>query len=140
MSEHRETPSTAELVDVLQRAVGLVRTHFAAATARLGVTPAQARALGRLATPLTPKDLSLQLGADLSNTASVVDRLEALGLVRKEIHPSDRRARLLTLTDRGEELRKTLDREVFGDVPALAVLDEAERKQLYGLLRRVTTG
>jgi hypothetical protein len=29
---------------------------------------------------------------------------------------------------------------VFGDVPALAVLDEAERKQLYGLLRRVTTG
>ncbi|MEU1546473.1 hypothetical protein [Nocardia sp. NPDC005745] len=46
----------------------------------------------------------------------------------------------MTLTDRGEELRKTLDREVFGDVPALAVLDEAERKQLYGLLRRVTTG
>ncbi|NKY30031.1 hypothetical protein HGB38_28040 [Nocardia gamkensis] len=30
-----------------------------------------------------------------------MDRLEALGLVRKEIHPSDRRARLLTLTDRG---------------------------------------
>ncbi|MFF7943797.1 MarR family winged helix-turn-helix transcriptional regulator [Nocardia gamkensis] len=74
------------------------------------------------------------------NTASVVDRLEAQGLVRKEIHPSDRRARLLTLTYRGEELRKTLDREVFGDVPAPAVLDEAERKQLYGLLRRVTTG
>ncbi|MFI9414330.1 MarR family winged helix-turn-helix transcriptional regulator [Nocardia gamkensis] len=84
----------------------------------------------------TTPSVAARPGADLSNTASVVDRLEAQGLVRKEIHPSDRRARLLTLTDRGEELRKTLDR----DVPALAVLDEAERKQLYGLLRRVTTG
>ncbi|MEW1737433.1 MarR family winged helix-turn-helix transcriptional regulator [Nocardia beijingensis] len=139
MSEPQEAPSMAELVDVLQRAVGLVRAHFAATTARLGVTPTQAKALGRLATPLTPKDLSRQLGADLSNTASMVDRLEALGLVRKEVHPSDRRARLLTLTARGEELRETLDREVFGNVPALAVLDEPERRQLYGLLRRVVS-
>ncbi|MGW5218505.1 MarR family winged helix-turn-helix transcriptional regulator [Nocardia sp. NPDC004085] len=78
------------------------------------------------------------VGDETANTAGMVDRLEALGLVRGEVHLTDGRARLLTLTA-WEELREALDREVFGSVPALAVLDEPERRQLYGLLRRVAS-
>lgn len=37
------------------------------------------------------KDLSARLGADVSNTAATVDRLESQGLVRKDPHPTDRR-------------------------------------------------
>ncbi|GAB2508808.1 MarR family winged helix-turn-helix transcriptional regulator [Nocardia heshunensis] len=139
MTDAQRQPTTAELVDVLQRAVALVRNHFAASTTRLGVTPVQAKALGQLAEPLTLKELSARLGADLSNTATSVDRLESQGLVRKQIHPTDRRARVITLTDSGEALRAQLDAEVFASVPALAVLDDRQRRELYALLELVVT-
>jgi DNA-binding MarR family transcriptional regulator len=131
-------PSPAELVDALQQVVGLVRAHFAAHTARLGVTPVEAKTLNQFAEPMTLKELSRKLGADLSNTAGTIDRLESRGLVRKEIHPTDRRARLLTLTEEGQVLRRQLDRAVFSQVPALDVLTPPQRRQLHALLTRIT--
>ncbi|MGW4118184.1 MarR family winged helix-turn-helix transcriptional regulator [Nocardia sp. NPDC004711] len=139
MTDEQRQPTTAELVDVLQRAVALVRNHFAVTTARLGVTPVQAKALGHLAEPLTLKELSARLGADLSNTATSIDRLESQGLVQKQIHPTDRRARLVTLTAAGEALRTQLDEQVFGAVPALAVLDANQQRELYALLELVVS-
>ncbi|MEU6561417.1 MarR family winged helix-turn-helix transcriptional regulator [Nocardia nova] len=127
-------PTTSQLVDALQRAVGFVRTHFAAATASVGVTPVQAKALRQLSRPMTLKDLSAQLGADVSNTSSTVDRLEALGLVRKEPHHNDRRARVVTLTADGERTRARLEEAAFSTVPALDVLSREQQQELYRLL------
>jgi DNA-binding MarR family transcriptional regulator len=59
-------------------------------------------------------------------------------LVRKDIHPTDRRARLLTLTEEGQVLRRQLDKAVFSQVPALDVLTPRQRRQLHALLTRVT--
>lgn len=127
-------PTTTQLVDALQRAVGLVRSHFAAATASVGVTPVQAKALRQLSQPTTLKDLSGLLGADVSNTSSTIDRLEALGLLRKETHHNDRRARVITLTGEGERTREQLEEVAFSTVPALDVLTPEQQRDLYRLL------
>ncbi|MFI6368283.1 MarR family winged helix-turn-helix transcriptional regulator [Nocardia sp. NPDC050630] len=134
-----ENPSNAELVQALQQAVGLVRAHFAAATARAGVTPVQAKVLRELSDPLTLKDLSARLGADLSNTSGTVDRLESQGLLRKLPHQTDRRARLLTLTPTGERIRQTLEDLAFSTVPPLDVLSQRQRHDLNTLLRLITS-
>lgn len=130
-------PSTSDLVDVLQRAVGQVRAHFATATAAVGVTPVQAKLLRNLAEPLTVKELSARLAADVSNTASGVDRLESLGLASKETDPNDRRARVVALTERGRQVREALEENAFRAVPALERLSDAERHQLHALLAKV---
>ncbi|MCX4094441.1 MarR family winged helix-turn-helix transcriptional regulator [Nocardia sp. alder85J] len=129
--------TTGELVDALQHAVGLVRSHFAAATAAAGVTPVQAKVLRQLTRPTTVKDLATQLGADISNTSSTIDRLETLGLVEKQTGSIDRRVRLITLTDHGRRVRTTLDDVAFNSVPALENLSTSERYDLYRLLRKV---
>ncbi len=134
-----ENPSNAELVQALQQAVGLVRTHFAAATAQAGVTPVQAKVLRELADPLTLKELSARLGADLSNTSGTVDRLESQGLLRKQPHQTDRRARLLTLTATGKHIRQTLEDLAFSTVPPLDVLSPRQRHDLNTLLRLITS-
>ncbi|WP_040860808.1 hypothetical protein [Nocardia niigatensis] len=59
--------------------------------------------------------------------------------MRKQIHPTDRRARLVTPTPAGEALRAQLDEEVFGAVPALAVLNENQQRELYALLELVVS-
>lgn len=132
-------PSNAELVQALQQAVGLVRAHFAAATARVGVTPVQAKVLHQLSEPLTLKDLAAQMSADLSNTAGTVDRLESLGYLHKETLKTDRRARLLTLTETGMQARRTLEDIAFDTVPPLAVLSQRQRHDLNALLGQITS-
>ena len=48
-----------------------------------------------------------------------MDRLEAKGLIRKEAHQSDRRARMLTLTEDGTRVRQALQKSAFDTVPVL---------------------
>jgi DNA-binding MarR family transcriptional regulator len=55
-----------------------------------------------------------------TSVTSAVDRLEARGLVRRSPHPSDRRAVLAELTDRGrqfaEQASALLNEQVFADL------------------------
>ncbi len=69
--------------------------------------------------------LATALGVTPRAITSLVDALVSHGLVTREPHPSDRRATLVTLTDRGEEVahsfrvgHQELARRLFGDVPA----------------------
>jgi DNA-binding MarR family transcriptional regulator len=67
-----------------------------------------------------------------------LDRLEAMGLVERLPDPTDRRGRLVALTDRGREL---VDRSVVDHLEnerrLLGALDEDEQEQLAGLLRKL---
>jgi DNA-binding MarR family transcriptional regulator len=67
-----------------------------------------------------------------------LDRLEGLGLVEREPDPTDRRGRLVALTDRGREL---VDAAVVDHLEneqrLLGALDAGEREQLAGLLRKL---
>ncbi len=67
-----------------------------------------------------------------------LDRLEAMGLVERQPDPSDRRGRLVALTNRGRGL---VDAAVVDHLEnergLLRGLDAGEREQLSGLLRKL---
>jgi DNA-binding MarR family transcriptional regulator len=67
-----------------------------------------------------------------------LDRLEAMGLIERQPDPTDRRGRLVALTDRGRELVDTAVAEhLDNEQTLLGALDTAEREQLAGLLRKL---
>ena len=70
----------------------------------LGMSFGRARAVRRLARrPMSMGELAAALGIDPPNATVVVDDLEALGLVRRRPHPTDRRAKLVEATRKGKE-------------------------------------
>jgi DNA-binding MarR family transcriptional regulator len=67
-----------------------------------------------------------------------LDRLEAMGLVKREPDPADRRGRLVVLTDRGRELvEAAVVDHLANEEQLLAALDPTEREQLARLLRKL---
>jgi DNA-binding MarR family transcriptional regulator len=128
------TPTTSEMVEVLNRTMARIRAHFGAVTAQLGVTPAQAKVLRYLDQPSSLSDLSVGLDSDVSNTANVVKALEAHGLLTRQPHDGDRRVRTLTLTDRGVRVREQLLKRAYEHSPVFDRLSEADKRLLYDLL------
>ncbi|WAL65990.1 MarR family transcriptional regulator [Amycolatopsis cynarae] len=102
----------------------------------LGLTPAQAEALGLLAArePLSLTGLGELLVCESgTNPSRIVDRLVGAGLVTREIDPGDRRHVLLRLTPEGralarkvaaveDKLHETL-KKLAGDRPLAPALD-----------------
>src|SRR5881296_3176219 len=71
---------------------------------------------------------------------TAVDRLESRGLVTREAHPSDRRARVVRLTAAGEEkAAKIFARHKAAMDLAASGLSRTERATLIGLLRKLGT-
>jgi DNA-binding MarR family transcriptional regulator len=67
-----------------------------------------------------------------------LDRLEAMGLVERLPDPTDRRGRLVALTDRGLGLVDTsVADHLENERRLLGALDEKEQSQLAGLLRKL---
>src|SRR5687768_101145 len=66
----------------------------------LNVTPVQYSSLQTICNQpgIDQKTLANTVGFDTSTIAGVIDRLEARGLVVRNVSPSDRRARLITPT------------------------------------------
>ncbi|WP_116245482.1 MarR family winged helix-turn-helix transcriptional regulator [Nocardiopsis sp. FIRDI 009] len=87
---------------------------------------------------LTPKELvamTMVGGAAMTNR---VDRLVARGLVTREVDPTNRRRTLVTLAPEGRELvDRVVDGHVANQERLLEALDEEERDQLAGLLRKL---
>jgi MarR family 2-MHQ and catechol resistance regulon transcriptional repressor len=71
---------------------------------------------------------------------TAVDRLESLGLVTREAHETDRRARIVRLTPRGKERAAKIfaSHKTAMDVAANA-LSKTERATLIELLRKLGT-
>ncbi len=103
-----------------------------------GLTPVQFAALQTVANQpaIDQRSLARAAGLDTSTIAGVVDRLEARGLLERQVSPTDRRARLLRLTAAGHDLLAEV-------VPAmqraqqriLAPLPAAERREFLRMLR-----
>jgi DNA-binding MarR family transcriptional regulator len=67
-----------------------------------------------------------------------LDRLEGMGLVERQPDPTDRRGRLVALTDRGRALADAaLIDHLENEERLLGALDDGEREQLAGLLRKL---
>jgi DNA-binding MarR family transcriptional regulator len=109
---------------------------------KLGVTADQFVLLATLARgghALTQRELAARMPSDPSTVRAMLVLLEKRGLVSRDTHPTDGRARTVTLTASG--LRKF--RQVFESGEAIreqmvSSMSAAETKLLIKLLRRVS--
>lgn len=120
------------LVNGLSRQIG---EHLRERAGTLGLTAPQATALRELTGPMTMKDLTGRMSCEPSNTTFIVDKLQQQELIERRPHPTDRRAKLLALTDKGAAMRERLLDLLQRDSP-LADLTEEEQATLHDLLRR----
>ncbi len=127
-----------QLADQLHRLTKRLRLAQAERLAPLGLTPAQERALRLIARgdePPRMTELADRLGIVPRSLTTVIDALEEAGLVRREIDPRNRRAILLSLTDRGAAVREELREARRRAAEALfAPLSAQDRETLAGLL------
>lgn len=99
----------------------------------------KALAEGGESLPLT--QLAERLACVKSNITQLVDRLEADGLVERQPDPTDRRARLATLTDAGRKAcREGLTVQHETEQELLGRLTAAESRTLEVLLTRMAEG
>ncbi|WBY02467.1 MarR family transcriptional regulator [Ramlibacter tataouinensis] len=104
----------------------------------LGLTPVQYSSLQTVCNQpgIDQKTLANSVGYDTSTIAGVIDRLEARGLVVRNVSPSDRRARLITPTDKGiEVLAGVVPRMLRSQERLLEPLAKAERKEFIRLMK-----
>jgi DNA-binding MarR family transcriptional regulator len=109
---------------------------------RLGISRAQVRLIGAVATAegehRTQAELAQHLDLTAMGVATLCDRMEAGGWIRRAPTPNDRRANSIELEPKAHA---TLDGaiELSNEVQdtALAGFTAAERKQLVAMLQRV---
>lgn len=112
--------------------------HTRRVAEQFGLTAAQAVALRELPEPRTLRTLAERMHCEASNATFVADRLEAMGMLERRPHPTDRRAKLLHLTAEGAALRKRIVKQLNIDAP-LGRLNEEEQVVLRDLLLRAVT-
>jgi DNA-binding MarR family transcriptional regulator len=103
------------------------------------ITPAQARIAARIGRPGTRlTDLADQALVTKQTAGHLVDRLERAGYVRRVPDPTDRRARLVQMAERGEQivaLARTVEAQVESEWTAY--LGEEAAAQLRWALERL---
>lgn len=87
--------------------------------------------------PLTLSQLADANGLDAPYATLIVDKLEAHGLVERQLHPDDRRRKLVTLTTAGHDAIATADAILLRPPRAIGVLRAEELRQLTRLLHRL---
>ena len=108
-----------------------------------GVTPVQFAVLQALANmpDIDQRTLARSIGFDTSTIASVIDRLETRGAVRRTLDPADRRVRLLSLTPEGEALLEQVVPAMWrAQERMLQPLPENERAEFMRLLLALVRG
>ncbi len=111
--------------------------RFMAINQEFDLSPQQAIALRILGGGPTPMgELAKYLMCDSSNVTGITDRLEERGLVRRVPGESDRRVKLLVLTDEGQKVRAGVTKRLAEPPPWLAELTEADQRKLKEILAR----
>jgi DNA-binding MarR family transcriptional regulator len=114
--------------------------RFAERLAPLGLVPAHAGVLRLIAREpeLNQRALSARLRALPSRVVALIDELEALDMVVRRRHPSDRRSHVLTLTGKGADMLAELRGVAEAhEAELLDALDGSERAALAALLQRL---
>jgi DNA-binding MarR family transcriptional regulator len=107
----------------------------------LGLSFGRVRTVRRLARhPMSMGELAAALGIDPPNATGVVDDLEALGLVRRRPHPTDRRAKLVEATRKGKDMARRADKILGTPPPGLSALSADDLETLREIFKRVAAG
>jgi DNA-binding MarR family transcriptional regulator len=127
-----------QIVELANELVGRIWGHFTARAAELNLSISEAKALSNLeaeqAMPM--RALAARLHANPSNVTVIVARLEARGLLERQVS-DDRRVKGVRLTGGGLDVRRKLEARLIGDHPAVRGLTSAEQESLLRLLRRL---
>jgi DNA-binding MarR family transcriptional regulator len=107
------------------------------AVADFDLTKTQAAVLRELAEPLTQRQIAGALRCEPSNVTFVIDRLENMELAVRTPHPTDRRANLIELTEKGWATRAAMIAR-FEENSPLSRLSDDELPELERLLARAT--
>jgi DNA-binding MarR family transcriptional regulator len=106
----------------------------------IGAEPRTYAVLMALATEdgQSQRQLSARLGIHRNAMVTLIDSLEADGLVKRMAHPDDRRAFAITLTDQARRLLPDLEKAGRAmEVTVTAPLSDVERDTLRELLQRI---
>jgi DNA-binding MarR family transcriptional regulator len=132
------------LAELLAQTSRRLRRGSMAQLTPLGITFAQARVLRVVAEaeqPLRMADIAARLEVVPRSVTSMVDALEAIGVVTRSVDPGDRRSVRVELADGGRDLLGRLDRarrasaeKIFGP------LSDRERDELHRLLAALCQG
>jgi DNA-binding MarR family transcriptional regulator len=123
------------LLDQVLEVAVLVNQDMNSSLGEYGLTPARTHLLWELfhRGPSTQRVLADALRVTGRNVTGLVDGLEDTGYVTREPHPKDRRATLVTLTDRGTEVMTQMQK-AQEEFARLLFADLSDR-QLAGLSR-----
>ena len=129
-------------------AVGLLRVMRLAAllerdlAAASGIKPGQFQVLAALRRrdpqPMTASELARAAILTTGAMTAVLDRLEEQGLIRRAIDSEDRRARRITITEKGRSLiDRALEQRLARHRALNATLTLEEREALSDILRKL---
>ncbi len=139
--DRSEGAETAELVDLLFTVMPIVADHVDDRLEGLGMTTTDYLALRSVDGPMPMKDLATCMDIDPSYVTLVADRLEELGLIERQPHPTDRRVKNLVLTAKGQRFKqKTIPDKLWSAATIFSALTSNERAQLTDLLTTLATG
>ena len=79
-----------------------------------------------------------QCGCDASNITGIVDRMESRGLIERRDSPSDRRVKLIALTDEGSEVQTQVLDKLYEPPAAIEALSVEDQRALRDIMRRAT--
>lgn len=130
--------ATAEVADVLFNFMPMVVTHVNGRLEELAMTNTDYWALRNIDGPMPMNELAHCMQFDPSYVTIVADRLETLGLVERQLHPTDRRVKNLVLTAKGEKLQKTIPATLWNGANPFSALSDAEHDQFAKLLAKLT--
>jgi DNA-binding MarR family transcriptional regulator len=101
-----------------------------------GLKPPQFFALQALDEPVPMSSVANVLRCDRSAVTWITDRLEERGYVERRADESDRRVKLLALTDEGRRVREEIRERMSAPPEQLERLSRAEQRELRDLLRK----
>jgi DNA-binding MarR family transcriptional regulator len=107
--------------------------------AEFDLTPMQGHAIRSIDPdkPVPMSALADNLACDNSNITGIVDKLETRGLVARQGAESDRRIKVLVMTDKGRQLRDKLWARSMEPPRAVTALSDDTKRRLAEALRAV---
>ena len=131
----RRDPAT-EAWELFLEIFGAVRPRMLDVQADYGLKPPQFFALDALDEPQPMNHIANLLRCDRSAVTWITDRLEERGYVERRADESDRRVKLLALTDEGRRVREEIRERLAAPPDSIMSLSRAEQRALRDLLRK----
>lgn len=140
-SRGHQIADTAGLARVARLSAHLER-ELAEIGKMAGLKAAQFQVLAELRSrdplPMSASELARAVILTTGGMTPVLDQLADRGLINRQLDPEDRRARCITITEKGRSvINRALDQQIARHRALNAVLEVEERGQLSDLLRKL---